>query len=204
MKYKQIMDRIEVTPEMRQRILENIEVGQAKKPKKLTRQILSLAACAAIVLCCWFAWKPRQPQDTQDTQQGMMANAQIENVSTLEALAEKTGVPMKELTGLPFAVEQQEYLSYWNELAEIRYIGETENLRYRKSLGTQDNSGDYNEYSQETTVPLSGCTVTLKGGTDGYVLAIWTDGTYAYSVSISVPMSEDVFQTWLKENFETP
>ena len=201
MKYKQIMDRIEVTPEMRQRILENIEVGQAKKPKKLTRQILSLAACAAVVLCCWFAWKPKQPQNPQ---QGMMATAQIENVSTLEALAEKTGVPMKELTGLPFAVEQQEYLSYWNELAEIRYIGETENLRYRKSLGTQDNSGDYNEYSQETTGPLSGCTVTLKGGTDGYVLAIWTDGTYAYSVSISVPMPKDIFQTWLKENFETP
>lgn len=201
MKYKQIMDRIEVTPEMRQRILQNIEVGQAKKRKRLTRQILSLAACAAVVLCCWFAWKPKQPQDTQ---QGMMTTAQIEDVSTLEALAEKTGVPMKELTGLPFAVEQQEYRSYWNELAEIRYIGGNESLCYRKSLGTQDNSGDYDEYSQKTTVPLSGCTVTLKGGTDGYVLAIWTDGTYAYSVSISVPMSEDVFQTWLKENFETP
>lgn len=201
MKYKQIMDRIEVTPEMRQRILQNIEAGQAKKQKKLSRQILSLAACAAVALCCWFAWKPKQPQDTQ---QEMMATAQIEDVSTLEALAEKTGVPIKELTGLPFAVEQQEYRSYWNELAEIRYIGKTESLCYRKSLGTQDNSGDYNEYSRETTIPLSGCTVTLKGGTDGYVLAIWTDGTYAYSVSISVPMSEDVFQTWLKENFETP
>ena len=201
MKYKQIMDRIEVTPEMRRRILQNIEVGQTKKQKKLPRQILSLAACAAVVLCCWFAWKPRQPQDTD---QGVMATAQIESVSTLEALTEKTGVPMKELTGLPFAVEQQEYLSYWKELAEIRYIGETENLRYRKSPGTQDNSGDYNEYSQETTVPLSGCTVTLKGGTDGYVLAIWTDGTYAYSVSISVPMSENAFRAWLEENFETP
>lgn len=31
MKYEQIMDKIEVTPEMRQRVLRNVEAEQAKR-----------------------------------------------------------------------------------------------------------------------------------------------------------------------------
>ena len=204
MKYEQIMDRIEVTPEMRQRVLQNIKAEQAKKRNRLTRQLFSLAACAAIVLCCWVAWRPKQPQQPQGQEQGMMGTAQIETVDTLSALSEKTGIPMKELTGLPFAVERTEYVSYWNELAEIQYFGESDTLRYRKSLGTEDNSGDYNAYAQETELSLSGCSVTLKGSAGGYTLAVWTDGTYAYSVSVSTPMPEAVFRAWLEENFEAP
>lgn len=204
MKYEQIMDRIEVTPEMRQRVLQNIKAEQAKKRNRLTRQLFSLAACAAIVLCCWVAWKPKQPKQPQDQEQGMMGIAQIETVDSLEALSEKTGIPMQELTGLPFAVEHTEYVSYWEELAEIQYFGGTDILRYRKSLGTGDNSGDYNVYDRESTFTLSDCAVTLKGNADGYTLAVWTDGTYAYSVSVSSPMSEEAFRDWLAENFETP
>ena len=199
MKYEQIMDRIEVTPEMRQRVLRNIEAAQRAKKNRLLRQLFSLAACLAIVLCCWLAWRPKQ---TKEPEQGIMATAQIETVESLNALSEKTGIPMAELTDLPFAVEHTEYVSYWNELAEIQYFGAEDTLRYRKSLGTEDNSGDYNVYARETQILLSNYSVTLKGSADGYTLAIWTDGTYAYSVSSSRPMSEEGFQAWLEDNFE--
>lgn len=204
MKYEQIMDRIELTPEMRQRVLQNIQAEQTKKKKRLTRQLFSLAACLAVVLCCWIAWKPKQPKQPQDQEQGIMGIAQIETVDSLDALSETTGIPLKELTGLPFAVEHTEYVSYWKELAEIQYFGGTDTLRYRKSLGTEDNSGDYNVYDRESTFILSGCAVTLKGSADGDTLAVWTDGTYAYSVSVSSPMPEEAFWDWLAENFETP
>ena len=59
MKYEQIMDKIEVTPEMRRRVLRNVEAVQRKKQKRLVRQLVSLAACLAIVVCCWYAWKPQ-------------------------------------------------------------------------------------------------------------------------------------------------
>lgn len=38
------MDKIEVTPEMRQRVLRNVEAAQRKKQKRLVRQLVSLAA----------------------------------------------------------------------------------------------------------------------------------------------------------------
>lgn len=198
MKYEEIMDRVEVTPEMRQRVLSNLE--QARKPKRpALRQLMSLAACLAILLCCWYAWKPRQ--QTQVENPGAQGASQIENVASLEALSQKTGVPMKELTGLPFDVEATQYVSYWEELAEIQYFGQTDSLRYRKSHGTEDNSGDYNVYSQVKTLDVSGCAVTLKGGAEGYSLAAWTDGTYAYSVSVAEPMAEETFRGLLEANF---
>ena len=43
--------------------------------------------------------------------------------------------------------------------------------------------------------------MTLKGSADGYTLAVWTDGTYAYSISSSTPLSLDAFQTLLEHNF---
>lgn len=198
MKYEEIMDRVEVTPEMRQRVLSNLE--QARKPKRpALRQLMSLAACLAIVLCCWYAWKPRQ--QTQVENPGAQGASQIENVASLEALSQKTGVPMKELTGLPFDVEATQYVSYWEELAEIQYFGQTDSLCYRKSHGTEDNSGDYNVYSQVKTLDVSGCAVTLKGGAEGYSLAAWTDETYAYSISASKPLTEETFRGLLEANF---
>ena len=198
MKYEQIMDKIEVTPEMRQRVLQNVEAAQRKKQRRMLRQLVSLAACLMIVVCCWYAWKPREPQDQE---QGMLAASQIETVDSLEALSEKTGLPLAELTGLPFAVEHTEYVSYWENMAEIQYFGSTDTLRYRKSQGTEDNSGDYNVYAQNTETEVSGNTVTLKGENGDYTLAIWTDGQYAYSISVTAPLSQEAFLALIGENF---
>lgn len=193
LKYEEIMDRIEVTPQMRQRVLQNLEKAQKKK-RSVLRQVLSAAACLAVLLCCWYAWKPRQQPIVQ-------GGAQIENVDSVEALTQKTGIPLQELTGLPFEVTGEEYVSYWQELAEIQYLGQSDTLRYRKSLGTEDNSGDYNVYSQEKTVDVSGLSVTLKGDGESCSLALWTDGTYAYSISVSAPLPEEAFRALLEANF---
>ena len=198
MKYEQIMDKIEVTPEMRQRVLRNVEAAQRKKQMRLVRRLVSLAACLAIVVCCWYAWKPGKAQDQE---QGMLAAAQIETVDSLEALSQKTGLTLAELTGLPFVPERTEYVSYWGNLAEIQYFGETDTLRYRKSQGTDDNSGDYNVYAQSTETEISGNAVTLKGENGAYTLAIWTDGQYAYSISVTVPISREIFTALIEENF---
>lgn len=195
MKYKEAMDRVVLTPEMRQRVLQKLETPQVKKGRPvILRQAVSIAACLAVVLCCWFAWKPRQPE------QGVLAGPQLETVDSLEALARETGIPLKELAGLPFAVRQREYVSYWGELAEIQYSGETESLRYRKSRGTEDNSGDYTVYAREETLELQGLTVTLKGEESAFSLAVWTDGDFSYSVSVTTPLPGETFQRLIEEN----
>ena len=56
-------------------------------------------------------------------------------------------------------------------------------------------------YAQEETLEISGNAVTLKGGNGAYSLAIWTDGSYAYSISVTDPLSRDAFGVLLEENF---
>ena len=57
MKYDEIMEKVEVTDEMRKRILSNISEQASKRKKKVIlfpkwRYLSTLAACAAIVLLC--------------------------------------------------------------------------------------------------------------------------------------------------------
>ena len=146
MKYEEIMNRVTVTPEMRQRVLRNVEAARIQKRKRLMGQLTALAACLAIVLCGWLVWQPRDVQEPDG-----MAIPQIEEAASIDELSAKTQIPLAELTDIPFPVERTEYVSYWENLAEIQYFGGSECLCYRKSQGTEDNSGDCNAYDREET-----------------------------------------------------
>ena len=199
MKYEEIMNRVTVTPEMRQRVLRNVEAARIQKRKRLMGQLTALAACLAIVLCGWLVWQPRDVQEPD-----VMAIPQIEEAASIGELSAKTGIPLKELSGIPFPVERTEYVSYWENLAEIQYFGGSESLCYRKSQGTEDNSGDYNVYDREKTAKVGENSVTLKGTGEGFTLAVWTDGSYAYSISVNKPLPQETFMTLLEENFAQP
>lgn len=43
--------------------------------------------------------------------------------------------------------------------------------------------------------------MTLKGENGDYTLAIWTDGQYAYSISVTAPLAQETFLALLEENF---
>ena len=66
---------------------------------------------------------------------------------------------------------------------------------YRQSLGTADNSGDDTLY-EDTQVILEN-NATLKGQDQRYTLALWTDGTYTYSLRLSSGLSADAWQALL-------
>ena len=59
-----------------------------------------------------------------------------------------------------------------------------EGLRIRKAVGTDDISGDYNEYKEEIVVKLGELEITEKGNYGNISVATWTDGTYSYSINV--------------------
>lgn len=78
------------------------------------------------------------------------------------------------------------YRAMNDEMLEVIYVnGEDETGRIRKARGSEDISGDYNEYAETETVSVGGIDVLLKGDAGQYTLAIWTDGSYSYSLSLS-------------------
>ena len=76
-------------------------------------------------------------------------------------------------------------------LEVIYYDGDAEVARVRKGTGEDDISGDYNVYEIEEAVDVTGTQVTLKGSADGYVLAVWNEGGYAYVVSVTKKITKD-------------
>ena len=59
-----------------------------------------------------------------------------------------------------------------------------EGLRIRKANGTDDISGDYNEYKEVNVVKVGELEVTEKGNDGNISIASWTDGTYSYSINV--------------------
>lgn len=59
-------------------------------------------------------------------------------------------------------------------------------MRIRKATGSEDISGDYNEYAQVETVDG----VTLKGENNLYSLAVWASEGYSYSINVGEALSQ--------------
>ncbi len=205
-KYDEIMNKIEVDEAMRGRILSyvenlNLETEKAVKSReeskirqlrrRTVRNITAAAACIAILLVCTFAWpKLTGPGELETKESVSIANGMVE-VNSIDELSAAVGFQVSEVEGLPFAVENEVYTSYWDEIAQIEYTGEGETAVFRKGTGTDDVSGDYNVYSNVKEITVGANTVTLKGNTDSFTLAVWTDGDYSYSLDISSGLSED-------------
>ena len=69
-------------------------------------------------------------------------------------------------------------------MIEVIYFNDTDNegLRIRKAKGTDDISGDYNEYKDVETVKVGDVEVTEKGSDGDIAVVIWNDGTYSYAI----------------------
>lgn len=213
-KYDEIMNKIEVDEAMRRRILSyvenlNLETEKAEKSReeskirrlrgRTVRHITAAAACIAILLVCTFAWPKLSGPGEQGTEESAaIANGMVE-VNSIEELSVAVNFPVSEVTGLPFTVENEIYTSYWGEMAQIEYTGEGEIAVFRKSMGTDDVSGDYNVYSNVKEITVGSNTVTLKGETDAFTLAVWTNGEYSYALDISKGLSEEEWIEILQE-----
>ena len=207
-KYKDIMDRIEVSEEMQSRILKNVDQHFEKKKKmmKLWIPAVGVLAAAAVLIILLKPWEKRteitateQPTeltvtegssgDTGDPTGGYYFV--IEHPS-LSALSADIGFEVKGLKSFTGSLIETEYRNISNTYAEITYIRTGQNLNYRMSKGTEDNSGYYDEELKPEEKEILGCSVTMNKNTKGDVcLAYWTDGTFAYSISCEQGITEE-------------
>lgn len=201
-RYDEIMDKVEVTDEMRSRILQNIEqAGIANtKAEKIIRfpnikKYLSIAACFAVLIVGALSI-PQSLHQEQGTDQSLMgAGAGIVTVSSAEELSDTVNFDVDDITGLPFLPIEQTYIAYWNELAQIIYTGEGQTAVFRKSIGNDDNSGDFNTYQTVEKLSVDEVTVTLKGNNDIFTLAVWSKNDFSYSLQISSGLTLEEWET---------
>ena len=206
-RYDRIMEHIEVTDDMRRRVLQNLREAQAREVgeegqeapapspggrRSAWKRYLPLAACLAIVVAVGAVALPQRGQD--QAAGPVLTGSAVVDCSSADKLSQVVNFTVEDLEGLPFQVEQRDYTAYQAELAEITYSGEDQTAVFRKSPGSGDISGNYEDFETVSEVSVSPYTVTLKGQAGTYRLALWSDGEFAYSLQFSSALPE---QDWV-------
>lgn len=194
--YRELMERVEVTAEMRQRILDGLDQAEIQPHRRaVSARWALLAACVAIVVTVGLVQARKQPEPISPDAPSVMTVSPFAAVDSVEELERMVGFSVPELTGLPFSPESVSYQAMGTELAEVTYCGEGQTAVFRKSLGSEDISGDYRDYARSTELTLEGVSGVLKGGETGYTLACWHSDGAAYSLRLSAGMEESA---WLE------
>lgn len=192
MKYKELMDHVTVTEEMRERILDSMEekIQLRRKRKRLYFQGAMTAAAMVALVAGAGLYMFKMPAHGRAPVQMEEAIPDIKEVSSVREMSELLGFTVPEPI-MPFDVETTTYLVNWGELGEIDYEGKDQSAYFRISREEGDNSGDYNEYENVTTEKIDSITITLKGNQDKWNLAIWQDGEYSCSLGFSEGIAKD-------------
>lgn len=201
--YKKIMEKIEVTEEMRSRILENVQnrviSEEAERSDKIVpafkwKKLSCYAACILLLLVCAVTL----PRIGNQGPGNMVVAPSVTDCSSLNELSHAAGFAVQEITALPFEAESISYTWFDDAIAEIVYEGKENGLTLRQSKGEADNSGDYNEYEQIDSFAIDGSSVTIKGSNEAYVLAIWQKDGFSYSITLENGISIKEMQNVVK------
>ena len=150
--------------------------------------LLMSLLCLAIVAC---GKKEEAKQDaaeatntTQEQDYGVPNPYEI--VDTLDEASKIAGFTLS----VPVSYEdykKQVIQAIEDDMIEVIYFNDTdsEGLRIRKAKGTDDISGDYNEYKDVEIVKVGDFEITEKGSEGSISVATWNDGTYSYAIDVA-------------------
>lgn len=204
-RYREIMDQIVVTEEMRHRILKKVQSPKRKMVSVYQDHIGKAVAAAACILILiggiWIGMHWKQPDNSNvqvadqmtpspTEEADVIAPSEIVTCKDLEALSKEMGYTVMEPKKLPFEPEQTEYTSQWGEFAQILYTKGKNSIMYRQSKEKGDVSGDFNTYQSEEEKQIGDWSVTLKGDGKHVSLAVWEDTAYSYSISFDMTISK--------------
>jgi len=199
-KYGDIMDKVEVTAEMRRRIIRNIENYDFQRRALLQsnvrkRRYAALAGCLVLVLFAAIAIPKFMAQNTGVTDNG---GTPVTTFSSINELSQSVGFTVKDINYLPFKVSKTKYADN-DGMAEITYKDSGKNNAvYRISKGNEDNSGDYTDYGSTVKTDIDGSTVTLKGDDGTFALGIWNEGKLSYSIALSKGINKAGWQKMIE------
>ena len=151
--------------------------------------LLMSVLCLAIVAC---GKKEEAKQETAETTNvTQKESTQIPNpfmeVKNLDEASKIAGFTLE----VPETYEdykKQVIQAIEDDMIEVIYYDENsehEGLRIRKAKGTDDISGDYNEYKDVETVKVGDFEIIEKGSEGNISVATWNDGTYSYAIDVA-------------------
>lgn len=100
---------------------------------------------------------------------------------SLESLEDAVGFAVP-LPTAPAGYTVSLYQDLAGSIAEVRFSDGSHEISYRISKGTEDNSGDYNFYSETGTMTVDSVSVQCRGKNSLVYVASWTQDSYTFSL----------------------
>ncbi len=198
-KYNEIMERLTVSDQMREKLTAGIGAADRKRNgivrASAVKRIAAIAACFVLLIVGVIIIKNISKNEVKVTTGGYDTVGPGDTSLAPKAynsaadLSNASGIAIKDLENLPFEPTETVYQYYGNGIAEIVYSNGEEVLSYRASKGDEDNSGDYNEYGKTYQKDIGGTVYTLKGDGDLIYCALYRQDDYSYSITSTVGLT---------------
>ena len=130
-----------------------------------------------------------QSQQISDDKPVAIPNPFIET-KTIEEAIELAGFDIVLPEDMPEGFEITSIRTIENQMIEVIYLNGDKEIRIRKAKGSDDISGDYNEYSEIVENKEIGDSAEIKGN-DGKVSVItWISGDYTFALCADEGMED--------------
>ena len=128
-----------------------------------------------------------------ETEPAVPGSAQLPNPqhphNTVEALEAAVGFPVP-VPAAPVGFSFTLIQDIGTTLAELRWSDEVQELTYRVSRGSSDNSGDYTVYPASGTLTVGDTSIQWRGDAGGIRVALWTREGFSFSLRASDGLTE--------------
>ena len=120
---------------------------------------------------------------------------------TIQEAEETVGFKAVLPTTLPEGYTQNTIYAIENDLIEVNYLKEEDEICFRQAKGNSDISGDYREYDEMNTMMMDELEITIKGNNGKVNVATWTNGEYTFAINVSSledGMQKDIITDMIK------
>ena len=201
-KYDELMEKITVTEDMRNRILTNIQREKTHPVSSFRRyaRFFAVAACFALFLIGTVTIRLATHHPADNEEEYLSYGNPITEASSIDELEALVGFSISDIPSLAKSAQAITYCASDSELAEIQYSLGAQTVSYRKAPKADDISGIYTTYGHTDEITLGSVSVTVKGDDDTtFQLALWTDGDYSYSLYFETAITQSEMERVLDE-----
>lgn len=151
------------------------------------KKLIAFALCAMVALSMFACGNNTDPEAVPGSNSGVQIPNPFMDCSTMRDAGEIAGFDMVVPEGIAGYDTRSIQAVEDSMIQVIYYAGEQggDEIRIRKSAGSDDISGDYNTYAEEDTTAVGEREVTVKGNDGKVYLATWVENGQAFSVSVS-------------------
>ena len=173
------------------------------------KKAFALALCAAMALsmtaCSGDSSEPPASQSTvsQSSSGTPEQDGTYVDYQTLEEAQSAVGFDWTIPDSIGGSTDREFRVADGSVLDILYKKDETRTACLRKAMGTQDLSPASAQFERMEEVAVGDAVVSMKGANDLFSLAVWTDDTYTYSVSLETGLAQEELSQLVQSLQET-